>query len=130
MEDRQLDPEPRRDSNLMRSVNSNLRQRSDAVAGDAPVAFFCECRDQGCYTPIWMSPEAFDATLAERPGWLLHEGHEPSALWHRREPVPTRTSLRARPAGEHRAAKAHGRPRLRKRSSHEPARANRRVEAA
>jgi hypothetical protein len=86
--------EQSRDSNLMRSVNTNLRRRSDALAGDEPIAFFCECRSPGCYGPIWMSSEDFDGRLAEHPGWLLHEGHEPSALWHRREPLPTRTSLR------------------------------------
>jgi hypothetical protein len=84
----------RRDSNLMRSVNNNLRQRSETLPADEPIAFFCECGSHICYSPIWMSPAAFDARMVERPGWLVHDGHEPSALWHRREPLPTRTSLR------------------------------------
>jgi hypothetical protein len=90
-----------RDSNLMRTVNTNLRQRSETLAGDEPIAFFCECGSASCFAPIWMSAEIFDTKLAVQPGWMLHEGHEPSALWHRREPLPTRTSLRARPAVEH-----------------------------
>jgi hypothetical protein len=85
----------RRDSNLMRSVNTNLRQRSETLFADEPIAFFCECGSLTCYSPIWKSAAAFDTTTIEQPGWLLYEGHEPSALWHRREPLPTRTSLRA-----------------------------------
>ncbi len=83
-----------RDSNLMRSINTNLRQRSDALTGDEPIALFCECRSPNCYAPIWMPVQAFDGFLTDKPGWLLHEGHEPSALWHRREPLPSRTALR------------------------------------
>jgi hypothetical protein len=86
-------PPDRRDSNLMRSVNNNLRQRSEALPQEEPIAFFCECANHTCYSPIWKSAAAFDETTVE-PGWLLHDGHEPSALWHRREPLPTRTSLR------------------------------------
>ena len=87
-------PPDRRDSNLMRSVNNNLRQRSETLPPDEPIAFFCECENHTCYAPIWKSAAAFDTTTVE-PGWLLHDGHEPSALWHRREPLPTRTSLRS-----------------------------------
>jgi hypothetical protein len=91
----------RRDSNLMRSVNTNLRSRSESVAADEPIAFFCECAASNCYSPIWMSSQEFDRKLVDEPGWLLHESHDPSALWHRREPLPTRTSSRhARPAPE------------------------------
>jgi hypothetical protein len=77
-----------RDSGLMRSVNKNMRQRSEAPPAD-PIAFFCECRSASCYAPIWMSTAAFDAE-ADRPGWLLHEGHEPSVSWRPDEPLTTR----------------------------------------
>lgn len=130
MEDRQLHSVPPRDSNLMRSVNTNLRRRSDALTGDEPVAFFCECRSPSCYAPIWMSSEAFDAKLNDEPGWLLHESHEPSELWHRRAPLPTRTSLRTRPAHELDPPKTHGRPRLLHRSAHRAGQTNRPAEAA
>ena len=116
MEDRPVHSGSRRDSNLMRSVNTNLRQRSEMLAGNEPIAFFCECANPSCYSPLWMSVTVFDERLADQPGWVLHEGHEPSALWHRREPLPTRTSLRARSAPDPDTAeqgKAHGRPRLR-----------------
>ena len=88
-------PASLRDSNLMRSVNNNLRQRSEALPAAEPIAFFCECGSPTCYAPIWMTVASFDARVEDRPGWLLHTGHEPSALWHPREPVPTRTSRRA-----------------------------------
>ena len=87
-------PASLRDSNLMRSVNNNLRQRSESLPAAEPIAFFCECGSPTCYAPIWMTAASFDAGAADRPGWLLHTGHEASALWHRREPLPTRTSLR------------------------------------
>jgi hypothetical protein len=82
-----------RDSSLMRSVNNNMRQRSEAPAAD-PIAFFCECRSAACYSPIWMSPAAFDAE-ADRPGWLLHKGHEPSIARRPAEPPTIRTTPRA-----------------------------------
>jgi hypothetical protein len=116
MEDRLVHSGSRRDSNLMRSVNTNLRQRSESLSGAEPIAFFCECASPSCYSPLWMSATVFDGKLMDQPGWMLHEGHEPSALWHRREPLPTRTSLRARPAPEPDTTeprKLHGRPRLR-----------------
>ena len=115
MEDRLAHPSSRRDSNLMRSVNTNLRQRSETLAVDEPIAFFCECASPNCYSPLWMSAMVFDARLTQ-PAWLLHDGHEPSALWHRREPLPSRTSLRPRPAPEPEIAEPtelHARPRRR-----------------
>lgn len=113
MEDRLTHPSSR-DSNLMRSVNANLRRRSESIAGNDPIAFFCECGNTNCYSPIWMPVTVFDGLLTDQPGWLLHEGHEPSALWHRRAPLPTRTSLRARPETDELAErKAHSRPRRR-----------------
>ncbi len=89
-----------RDSNLMRSVNTNLRQRSEGLADDEAIAFFCECDSASCYSPIWLSATSFDARMTSEPGWLLHQGHAPSAIWHRRAPLPTRTSLRAKPSTE------------------------------
>jgi len=99
----------RRDSNLMRSVNTDLRRHSEAQAAEESIAFFCECRSPNCYAPIWMSAPAFDATTEDQSAWLLHEGHEPSALWQRREPLPTRTSLRTKLAAADGDAAAQGR---------------------
>ena len=79
-----------RESSLMRGVNSNLRHASDSFAHSDPIIFFCECRTPGCYSPIPMSSEAFDRTVANARGWLLIEGHEPSTPWEPPEPFPAR----------------------------------------
>ena len=113
MEDRSAHPHARRDSNLMRSVNTNLRSRSETLSEAEPIAFFCECAQGSCYAPIWMSAERFDDKLTAEPGWLLHEGHAPSALWHRREPLPTRTSRHAQPASDLHGAEPRATRRLR-----------------
>ena len=81
-----------RESRLIRSVNSNLRRRADVFASSERIAFFCECQNTVCYSPLWMSVAAFDATVADQTGWLLLDGHEASALWHPAEPLPTRTT--------------------------------------
>jgi hypothetical protein len=80
----------------MHTVNSNLRERSEAVDRAESIAFFCECQTPTCYSPVWLSADDFDLTTAADAGWLLIDGHEPSALWHRRAPLPTRHT--ARPA--------------------------------
>jgi hypothetical protein len=87
-----------RDSSLLHTVNSNLRQRSDAVDTSEAIAFFCECQTPSCYAPVWLSAADFDTAVARDAGWLLLTGHLPSALWHRREPLPTRRTSRAIPS--------------------------------
>jgi hypothetical protein len=84
----------RRESSLMHTVNSNLRQRSEAVDTSESIAFFCECQTPTCYAPVWLSAADFDTAVARDAGWLLLAGHLPSALWHRREPLPTRRTAR------------------------------------
>jgi hypothetical protein len=92
-----------RASNLMRSVNSNMRQISGTLTESELLPFFCECRTPTCYSVVWMSVGAFDATVATERGWMLLDGHEPSALWHRRDPLPTRQTVRSRSAPLRRA---------------------------
>jgi hypothetical protein len=83
----------------MHTVNSNLRQRSEAVDSSESIAFFCECQTPTCYSPVWLSVADFDLAVGRDAGWLLLAGHQPSALWHRMEPLPTRKTARpARPA--------------------------------
>lgn len=88
----------RRESRVIRSVNSSLRERSEAFDSSERIAFFCECQNVGCYLPMWMSVNAFDTMVAAEAGWLLLDGHQPSALWHHSEPLPTRESARSRRA--------------------------------
>jgi hypothetical protein len=78
-----------RDSDFMRAVNSNVRRLADALPHREELAFFCECQFPPCYSAVWMSRAAFDATTAAGGGWLLLDGHEPSAPWPSR-PAPRR----------------------------------------
>jgi hypothetical protein len=80
----------RRESSLMRGINGDLRRRSEALADSELIAFFCECRNASCFSPVWLSPRGFDVRVADGRGWLLLDGHDASALWHRREPLPSR----------------------------------------
>lgn len=88
----------RRESRVIRSVNGNLRERSEAFDPSERIAFFCECQNVACYRPMWMSVAAFDAMVAAEAGWLLLDGHEPSGLWHHSEPLPTRETAKSRRA--------------------------------
>jgi hypothetical protein len=83
-----------RDSSLMHTVNTNLRSCSDAVGTSESIAFFCECQTPSCYAPVWLSAADFDTAVARDTGWLLLAGHLPSALWQRREPLPTGRTAR------------------------------------
>ena len=78
-----------RDSDLMRAVNSNVRGLADALLRREELAFFCECQCPTCYSAVWMSRAAFDATTAAGDSWLLLDGHEPSVPWPSR-PAPRR----------------------------------------
>lgn len=90
-------PPAQRESSLMQSINGTLRQRPEALADPDPIAFFCECRRPGCYSTVWMSAAGFDARMSEESGWLLAEGHEPSALWEGSAPVPSTVGAAAAP---------------------------------
>lgn len=89
-------PVRRRESSSMRNVNKVIRR--DASFSDELIPFFCECQSLACYSSIWLSPTTFDLEVATQMGWLLLEGHQPSALWHRREPLPRRETVRSRHA--------------------------------
>lgn len=78
-----------RDSSLMRHVNRNLRRLSETFAHSDPIMFFCECQIPTCYATLRMSAAAFDAAVADRTGWLLHEGHTPSEFWPPSGPAPS-----------------------------------------
>jgi len=84
-----------RASSLMRSTNNNLRRLSGASTFSEPIAFFCECRSPACYSVIWIQLAAFDLLVAGQDGWLLVEGHEPSARWRPKDPfLPTSSHAR------------------------------------
>jgi hypothetical protein len=67
-----------RTSRLMREVNTNLRRLSSQFGHADPVAFFCECPVEGCYSVVWMTASDFDATTDDDERWILAAGHQPS----------------------------------------------------
>jgi len=71
-----------RTSSLMRQVNVNLRRLSAEFGHSDPIAFFCECPVEGCYSAMWMTAADFDATAGDDEHWILAAGHRPS--WSRR----------------------------------------------
>ncbi|HUY72273.1 MAG TPA: hypothetical protein VMV08_08515 [Gaiellaceae bacterium] len=77
-----------RAAGLMRSANVNLRRLSEELGHSEPTAFFCECRNPVCFSIVWMSVTDFDTMVENQAGWLLVEGHEPSAAWCPTEPSP------------------------------------------
>ena len=89
------DAAPARESSSIRTVNTTMRELSGSFTGSEQIAFFCECCDPNCFSSVWMSASVFDATVAGHTGWMLVEGHEPSALWHTRELPPLPATLRA-----------------------------------
>ena len=95
-----------RTSSSMRTINMTMRDLSGSFRRSEPIAFFCECDSPTCFSAVWMSPDVYDATVASHTGWMLLEGHEPSALWHTSERPPTLGTggaLRAVPDAEHEA---------------------------
>ncbi len=79
-----------RDSRLMRTVNREIRRRSETPSLTQPVAFFCACRDPACHSTFWLSAAACDLTLTDRPNFVAAGGHKPAAGWHPRGDSPTR----------------------------------------
>lgn len=77
-----------RESTLIRSVNRDLRQRTETLGDTDQIAFFCECQDATCYAPVWMSAATFDAIVGTESEWLLLDGHEPSTHPDRTEQLP------------------------------------------
>jgi len=86
-----------RKSSSMRNVNSRMREDSASLAPSDSIPFFCECESPTCYSSIWISVADFDAVVVAETGWLLVEGHEPSAAWQPREASPTRETMRSAP---------------------------------
>ena len=76
----------------MRKVNNNLRHLSEPSAHSEPVAFFCECQNPSCYSPVWISLAAYDAIVEDRRAWLPLESHEACATLFERKSEITPTN--------------------------------------
>lgn len=60
---------------VMRRVNDLICESLDSDADAEPAAFFCECADEGCYQPVWLTPAAYRRRRRE-PYWTaLAGGH-------------------------------------------------------
>ena len=63
----------------MRRVNDLIWESLDQGGRADPVAFFCECAQEGCYRPVWLTPVEYDQSR-RRPDWLaLAPGHTEAA---------------------------------------------------
>lgn len=52
----------------MRRVNDLIWEGLHEGGRTEPVAFFCECAQEGCYRPVWMTPLEYEQSRP-RPDW-------------------------------------------------------------
>jgi len=58
---------------LMRAVNNDVRRAVHADDFDR-IPFFCECSDESCYQPLWLTLDEYDR-LIEGDTFGLAPGH-------------------------------------------------------
>jgi hypothetical protein len=76
-----------RKSGVMRAVNDDLCALSVGLGCTEPIAFFCECRVATCFAALWQTTAEYQAVVAEAAGWILLDGHLPSAPFPDRRPA-------------------------------------------
>lgn len=60
----------------IRRVNDLIWEGLDHTGRAEPVAFFCECEQEGCYRPVWLTTVEYGESRC-RPGWVaLAPGHD------------------------------------------------------
>lgn len=60
----------------MRRVNDLIWASLDHGDHTGPVPFFCECAQEGCYRPVWLTPSEYELSRLQ-PDWLaVAAGHE------------------------------------------------------
>jgi hypothetical protein len=52
----------------MRRVNDLIWESLELGGRADPVAFFCECEQEGCYRPVWLTPVEYGESR-HHPGW-------------------------------------------------------------
>jgi hypothetical protein len=62
----------------MRRVNDLIWESLDHGGRPEPVAFFCECAQEGCYLPVWLTPVEYEQSR-RRPVWLSVSPSHPEA---------------------------------------------------
>ena len=68
-----------RGAELVRGINRSMGRRSARLGRPEPLMVFCECRDPACYSPLFVTLQAFEAAVREETVWFLREGHVPSS---------------------------------------------------
>lgn len=53
----------------IRGVNDLIWESLDHGGHTDPVAFFCECAQEGCYRPVWLTLVEYEENR-RRPGWV------------------------------------------------------------
>lgn len=64
-----------RNSQMMRRVNTAFAHFADLGDPEAPLAFFCECASEDCYSVVWLTPTAFAKLVASEDAWIMLAGH-------------------------------------------------------
>ena len=60
----------------MRRVNDLIWESLDHGGRTDPVPFFCECSQEGCYRPVWLTPFEYEQSRLQ-PDWLaVAAGHQ------------------------------------------------------
>jgi hypothetical protein len=63
----------------MRRVNDLIWESLDHGGHADPVAFFCECAQEGCYRPVWLTPVEYEQ-CRRHSNWLaVSPGHREAA---------------------------------------------------
>lgn len=76
-----------RPAEQMRRINDLVWESLDNGGRPEPIAFFCECGDDGCYRSVWLTAAEYEARRAD-PRWNALAPQHPrvrSAPGHRCE---------------------------------------------
>ena len=58
----------------MRRINDLIWESLDGTDDGAdPVAFYCECAQEGCYLPVWLTLDEYERNR-RRPDWRAVAG--------------------------------------------------------
>lgn len=71
-------PTVERSTGTMRRVNDLIWKSLDRGGYAQPVAFFCECGQEGCTRPVWLALEEYERRRLERSWRALLPEHEDS----------------------------------------------------
>jgi len=61
---------------LLYRVNEVMREGRRGQNEPERIPFFCECRRDECYAPVWLTAEAYDQRRSESERSLVLRGHE------------------------------------------------------